>query len=411
MPTYFESLTGANCTVGGQSIISLTVTEDMEADYDTASAICLAPGGVHARGAQVQTIEGGVSTGYWVVDDAAAITSGSRTWRRRQGEYAPAHLPLVSYRLRRKGYLEARATLSKSTLGADNYPPKFCTRHRMGEINDDITARVKAGELTYLRAAQERGSWRQVAGAADIIRTVCGWVRLPVSFRVNLGACAEEYLPVGKSALAVCKEVASWSAASCHLDRGGTLVVYDWQQVYGQGSPIPLPPSLVECEEHQALASPTQVTVVGKGYRGKVVERPAEPGHWSASGRVWHPAQPAVREVVGRVETAVEVTESIGAPGGRHVEERIEINHYPLDPQLAQAIARERLSRAELLALSGTYEGPAEGCQSYTPVTHRIFNLSRTLTWTGQAYRYEISITGPRAVMTWGDILDDTGWW
>ena len=411
MITYFESLTGANCTVGGQTIISLTATEDMEADYDTASAICLAPGGIHDRGTQVQTVEGGVSTGLWITDDAAWIYSGRKTWRRRSGTDAYTHLPLVSYRLRRKGYLQARATISRATLGTDNYPPKFCTQQRMYEINQEINARIKAGELTYYAANRERGTWRPVAGAADIIRTVCGWVGLPVSFRVNLKACAEEYMPVGKTALAVCKEVASWSGASCHLNRSGTLVVYDWQQVYGQASSVPMPQSLLEIEEHQAVPSPTQVTVVGKGYKGVVVDRPAKPAGWSPSG-IWRPAQPAATYISGRHEKAVEVTESIGVPGGgRHVEERIEINNYPLDPQLAQAIARERLARAELQALSGTYQGPAEGCQSYAPITHRIFSVTRTLNWTGSAYRYEITICGPRATMSWGSILDDSGWW
>ena len=38
---FFENLTGANCNLSGQAIISLQVSEDADADYDTASAVAL----------------------------------------------------------------------------------------------------------------------------------------------------------------------------------------------------------------------------------------------------------------------------------------------------------------------------------------------------------------------------------
>ncbi|MBN1320732.1 MAG: hypothetical protein JXA87_07825 [Thermoleophilia bacterium] len=411
MITYFQNLTGANCLVGGQTIISLSVTEDMDADYDTAAAICLGAGGNLSPGQVVETVEGGWSTGLWVVDSASAIASGPKTWRRKAGE-GFTHLPLVSYRLRRKGYLQARATVSKGTLGKDNYPPKFCTKRRWEELVRELQGKARDGEISFFDAYKETGSWQAVAGAGEIIETACKWVRLPIAIGVQLSKCPEEYIPVGKSIMAMCKEVAGWSGASCHLDRYGTLRVYDWQQVYNSGAELPMPASLVEAEEREGLAFPTQVTVVGKGYRGAVVERPADPGHWSASGRVWVPAQPAVSYISGRAEKAVEVTESLPLPaGGSHVEERIEITSYHIDPQLAQLIARERLSRSLLAAVSGTYSGPGEGYQAYCPVEFPIFTLNRRLNWNGSAYRYEVEITGPRVSIDWGAPSDEGGWW
>ena len=100
-------LTGANCTLGGQALISLSATEDVDADYATATAVCIAEGGAHAAGETVQTVEAGVSTGYWVVEDPMTLKSGEKTWRRKNGA-GFAHIPWVTYRLRRQGYHEAR---------------------------------------------------------------------------------------------------------------------------------------------------------------------------------------------------------------------------------------------------------------------------------------------------------------
>ena len=93
------------------------------------------------------------------------------------------------------------------------------------------------------------------------------------------------------------------------------------------------------------------------------------------------------------------------------MEERIEITSYPIDPQVAQSIARERLSRALLAAVSGIYRGPGEGYQAYCPVEFPIFTLNRRLDWTGSAYRYEVEITGPRVKIDWRGAVDSGGWW
>ncbi len=168
---------------------------------------------------------------------------------------------------------------------------------------------------------------------------------------------------------------------------------------------------MLEFEEHDGLYSPTQVTVIGKGYKGRVVSQPARPGHYIMGGRTWVPAQPAHSYISGRNEMAVEVTESLSPKGGPHVEERIEINDYPITPRLAQAIARERLGRALVSAITGTYQGPAEGRQNYAPLTHRILNINRSLTWNGSAYRYEMTVLAPRVGTTWDGVLSDSGWW
>lgn len=381
--TFSQLLTGANCTLGGQTIISLSATEDLEADYDTASAVCLAPSGAHAKGSAVQSVEGGVSTGFWTVEDAVTMRSGARTWRRKAGDSGYRHLPLVSYRLRRLGYLAARSTLSAANLGADNFPPKFCTLVFLAAITEELNERWRRGELHALEVQNLRRSWHPVYSATDVVSTICSWVGLPVQFRVGLPVMPDEYTPIGKPVIAALREVASWSGASVYLDRSGTLVVYDWQETYSRGGRVPQPAVLLEEELHDTLYPLTHVTVVGSGYAGNY-----------------------------RQQRAVEVTEALARSAAeRPVEERIEIREYPINPALAQKIARERLSRVALEAGIGRYRGPAEGSQNIRPLQNRVFSVSRTLEWDGTKYRYEIELTAPRSAIGWGATLPATGWW
>ena len=381
--TFSKLLTGANCTIGGQTIISLSATEDLGADYDTASAVCLAPGGPHTKGSAVQSVEGGVATGYWTVEDRVKIKSGQRTWRRKAGDSAYGHLPLVSYRLRRTGYLAARSTLSAANIGSDNFPPKFCTLARLAAITEEINERWRRGEIHAYEAQTLRQSWHPVYSATDIVSTICSWVGLPVQFRVGLPIMPEEYTPIGKPVIAALREVASWSGASVSLDRNGTIIVYDWQEVYSRGGQIPRPAAVLEEELHDTLYPVTHVTVVGSGYATDY-----------------------------RIQQAVEVTESLARSAAeRPVEERIEIREYPINPALAQKIARERLSRVALEAGLARYKGPAEGSQSVRPLTNNVFSVTRTLEWDGTKYRYEIELTAPQSSIGWGAGLPATGWW
>lgn|GEM_PF-5475964 len=381
--TFSQLLTGANCTLGGQTIISLSVTEDVDADYDTASAVCLAPAGAHAKGVSVQSVEGGISTGFWTVEDPVRVRSGARTWRRKAGEAGYRHLPLVSYRLRRQGYLAARSTLSAANLGADNFPPRFCTLAFLSAYTAELNERWLRGELHAREVQNLRRSWHPVYSATDVASTICSWVGLPVQFRVGLPVMPDEYTPLGKPVIAALREVASWSGASVYLDRSGTLVVYDWQETYSRGGQIPQPAAVLDEERHDALYPVTHVTVVGSGYAGSY-----------------------------RQQQAVEVTESLtAARGERPVEERIEIREYPINPALAQKIARERLSRIALEAGIVRYRGPAEGSQGIRPLTNRVFSVSRTLEWDGTKYRYEIDLTAPQAGMVWNASLPANGWW
>lgn len=393
MPDYFGNLTGANCTLGGQAIISLQATEDIDADYDTASAVCLAPSGPHAKGAIVQTVEGGVSTGYWHIDEARSIRSGERTWRKRSSTGAWGHLPLYAYRLRRKGYLAARSTLTPSNIGGDNFPPKFMPQAEYDSLRMDLFTQLSQGILGYWEYLATLESWRPVGGAADIVRTICGWVGLPVSFACSLPVCAPEYIPTGKPAIAAVREVASWSGASCYLNRSGTLVVYDWLNTYSRGGgTVPRPASVLSEEIQDSVYSANTVTVIG-------TER-----YWAATPGTWDPETASfVGGGWGWQTRAVEVTEGIAmATNERPVEERMEIRDYPITVELATKLARERLARIALAAGAGHWRGPAEGSQTITPITSHVFEVSRTLEWTGHGYRYEIEITGPTADISWG---------
>lgn len=392
MPDFSRNLTGANCTVGGQTIISLQVTEDLDADYDTASAVCLAPGGPHEAGAVVQTVEGGVPTGWWQVDEWRAIRSGERTWRKRADTAQWSHLPLYQYRLRRNGYLAARATLSPSTIGAENYPPKFMPQGDYEQMRLDLFLRFAARELDYWEMLSTLDSWRPVGGPADVIRTICGWVGLPVAFQTALSVMAPEYIPTGKPAIVACREVASWSGASCYLNRSGTLVVYDWQNVFSRGgATVPHPQAVLSEEYQDAIYQANTVAVVGS-------ER-----YWSVAPVVWDPETRTFQGGGWGWQTrAVEVTENlVTKPGERPVEERLEIRDYFITPELGRKIARERLSRIALQAGVGRWTGPAEGSQSIAPLTSHVFEVTRTLEWTGDKYRYEIEIIGPTTAISW----------
>jgi len=412
MITYFESLTGANCTVGGQTILSLSVTEDMSADYATATAICLAPGGPWPQGSHVETVEGGVSTGLWCITEAGGRYSGRDTWRRRAGDAVYRHLPFVSYQMKRAGYQQARSTISKRYVGKDKYPPKFATRDHLEQVKEELAARKDAGEIDGFQYRSELGSYIPVGGAKDIINHIARWVDLPIVYRASLPCCAGLYEPVSKPAMTAIKEIASWSGADCYLDRRGRLVVYDFDEVFNRGGWMPKPRSITEMEHSESLCEVTQVTVVGSGYGA--YEIPATPGHFRPPGGnpnipQWVEARPA-QKVKGTTLKAVEETADL--PGqGVTVEQRIEINQYPINPAIAQGIARQMLTKAYLHANTQTLQGPAEGAQAFEPIAHKLFSVTRTLDWNGTAYRYMCTLTGTTASIPWGATASDYGWW
>ena len=414
MRTFFEGLTGANCTLGGQTIISLSATEDMDADYATASAVCLAPNGKHARGSVVQSVEGGASTGYWEVEDPVELRSGERTWRRKAGEASYRHLPLASYRLRRKNYKVTRGTLSKATVGASNFPPKFCTWERWNDLNTELNQKVKDGELDFFAARREARSYHVVAGPTDIIATCCRWFGMQVYYLARLEACPPEYTPVAKTLMIVVKEVAGWSGASVYLNRLGNFVVYDWREVYNRGGSVPQPRAVMEKEEHDGLYPFTQCTVIGKG-RGRYWV-PPEPGRFRPPGAnpdipQYVPPRAGYWRILDTIYP-VEVTSTAAlASGEKHVEQRIEINDYEIHPTLAGRLAGLQVARAMLMAATVTYKGPAEGSQAVNPVDYKVFTVQRNLEWTGTAYRYFIEITGPRWNVDNGGGTSVNGWW
>ncbi|MBN1630483.1 MAG: hypothetical protein JW990_12010 [Thermoleophilia bacterium] len=408
MRTFFAGLTGANCTLGDQTILSLEATEDIDADYDTASAICI--GDPLPKGEMVETVEGGMSTGLWEVEDPVLIRSNKRTWKRPHGgEFE--HIPMVSYQLRRKGYLQGRATLSKSTIGKDAYPPKFCTTARYREMTQEINERVKDGELSSWDARRELGSWHVIAAPSDIIMTCTSWVGLPVSFGMQLEACVPEYVPVSKSVMSVCKEVAGWSGGSCYLSREGTLQIFDWQEQYSRGGRPPAPPTVLEEEWHDSLYPTLQCTVVGKG-RGRVWI-PPQPGRFRPPGGnpnipAYDPPRPGHWYYGRTIEPVEETVTFAGAPGEYVVEERIEISEYEIFPELARRIAAQVVTKAVLRAGAVTMRGPAEGAQEICPLTHRVFQVHRSLQWNGTAYRYFIDMTAPAGSLGGGESGD--GW-
>ncbi|MCL5942137.1 MAG: hypothetical protein M1325_01180 [Actinobacteria bacterium] len=396
-------LTGHNCTLGGQTIISLSATEDIEADYATASAVCLAPGGHHAKGATVQSIEGGVSTGWWEVEDPVTLRSGARTWRRRAGEFSYAHLPLVSYRLRRKGYRQARATLSRHTLGSA-WPPKFWSRDHYLQQERISNEAWMNGQQSWWDAQATFEGVKVVGSGRELIETLCRWVGLPVSFDSSVGAISPpaEYIPIGKAVIAAVKEVAAWGGASVYLDRNGLLHVYDFARKFGSGGAAPALAAVLEEEQHDLLYPTTHVTVVGTAFydewKTDFVRQGGAGGGFFQTEFIRH-------------AMAVEVTESLaGIESTRPVEERIEIREYSVVPSLAQRIARERLTRIALQAGVRRVRGPAEGSQSLEPYKNHVFTVSRTLEWTGSSYRYEVDCTYPTSGMVWGGSVTDPNW-
>ncbi len=412
--TFFEDLNGSNCTVGGQTIISLSVTESMDADYATASAVCIATGGGHAKGAEVEIVEGGIPTGLWVVDSWTTRVSGPETWRAKQGE-AYAHIPFLTYTLRRRGYKEARATLSKSLLGSDHYPPKFCTTAHFGDLRDDANERRTNGELSLSQYNNELGSWIQVGSGSDIIDWICGKVGLSVTYMADLSCCAPEYLPVSKSVMAACREVASWAGADCYLARDGTLLVYDFNEQFNRGASVPQPTTVTKVEEKDSLFPISQCTVVGSGPAKYWV--PAHPGHPRPPGGnpnipAYDPPRPGYWET-GNTIRAVEVTVTVPDGDCSIIEQRVEINEYYISPSIAEKIAQVTLAKAILGGTTVSLQGPAEGMQAVEPVLGQCFSVQRSLTWTGKAYRYLITIDGPRIQVNFPGPETDpsTPWW
>jgi hypothetical protein len=416
MRTFFTSLTGANCRLGDQALISLSVTEDIDADYDTASAVTIAPGGPFTKGSYVSTVEGGVTTGLWVVEDPVINRSGAKTWRRRVGA-GYTHVPLVAYRLRRAGYLQGRSTLSKSNpkIGADHYPPRFCSWVHWGRITAAIDTKLRNGEIDNREAIKQRNAWRPVYNAEYIAAQICSWVGMPIRFDAHLDVCADEYQPVDKPAMTALREVASWSGRSVFLDRNGVIRIFDWPELFSRGGSVPLPAAVLEEEIHDSLYPISHVTVVGHGYATGGYWVPGDPGGPRLDPRLppWRDAQPGYWRPSNAL-VAIEITESLAGPEAAcPTIERIEINDYPITPTIAQRIARERLARVALAAGVGKWRGPATaGSSAIHPLSTKAFTVNRTLDWTGNGYRYEIEITAPRSSIGWGSGgWNASGWW
>ena len=397
-----QGLTGSNCHLSGQVLISLSVTEDIDADYATAAAVCLAPGGAHAAGETVETVEAGVSTGYWVVEDPVRLQSGQKTWRRWNG--APfAHMPWVTYKLRRKGYHEARGTLSKVNLGSDDSPPKYWSVEYDYRMANDLNAKAARGDLVtvadgnpfgpqlnYQEYQRRMAGHRTVASGGDVIRHLCGLMGMSVTFLAPCPVMVDEYIPIGKPLMTAVKEVASWSGCSVYLGRSGGFVIYDFTAAYSHGS-IPHPSIVLEEETHDALYPVTFVTVIGEHADWSQAYVIPDGGAFTDGAWQW------------QEKTApVEWSEGIAAtPGTKHVEERIELREYSVTPAMAQKVARERLIRSALGSGTVVRRGYADGCQSIQPVYSKVFSVTRNLEQSEGTFHYTIDLTAPYAGMQW----------
>ena len=417
---YPRNLTGANCKLGDQTIISLLATESVDSDYDTASAITIAPGGPFQKGQTIRTYEGGVDTGGWVVEDGSRELDGSRTWRSKAG--APfTNVPMVSYKLRRQGYLAARSTLSETRIGQGAYPPQFCTADYMRDtiLGDGATPGLRKdladGKIDNAELYKRQSSWIVVQFAWQIVQKICTWVGLTFNLQVDLPGCATNYSPADKPALTAIKEIAAWSGASCWLDHNGVLQIFGWDQAFTGACPA-RPGYVLQSETHQNLFSPTHVTVVGT-MQG-VVWWGGAPAHWAYdhSGygdprlkpMVWVPKGPGQWVNVGTPEPC-SVTVGLQGPECAYpVNERIQIREYNINQILAAGVAKERLAYVHIMANASKWSGPGEGCQNLHPLTQNIIAVTRRLDWTGTYYKYSLDITGATARPTFGDTSD---WW
>lgn len=403
----FADFNGSNCLVGGMTAVSFSSTEDINADYAMATAVC--KGGEQTKGAEVEAIIGGASLGSWVIDDWRIVASGPETWRRPQGG-SYGHISLVHLTLRRKGWLQARSTLSKSLLGSDRYPPMFCSAEHYEDLRDDAMERARNGDIHYAQAYRELGSWIVVSSGQEIISHLCGLAGLAVSFRASCGCVAPEYLPVSKSIMAACREVASWSGADCYLARDGTLIVYDFNEVFNRGQRQPQPSIVTKIEYGENIPYINQCTVVGRGtYRYWVP--PTPPRIRPPGGNPLLPSYVPGRPGYWRYGASKAVEVTITVPDGLPiVEQRIEINEYEITPSVASMIAKAVLGKAALAAYYASYTGPGMGCQGYEPVNSACFAVKNQLTWNGTAYRYFATIEGTRAVVPFTE-ESNSGWW
>jgi hypothetical protein len=408
-----RAFSGANCTLGGQTLINWLATESVDSDYDTASAITIGPAGPFPKGTSLRSIEGGVDTGGWVVEDASKELDGSRTWRSKSGS-AMAHIPLVSYSLRRVGYLQARTTLSEDCVGRGAYPPQFCTPDYMtytilgGQPLTDGSGGTSPGLLTDLAAGKidqptvwaRKQSWQVVTGAQDMILQIAALAKVNVNFQVGLPGCASNYAPADKPALTAIKEIAAWSGASCWLDHEGVIQVFGWEQAFA-GVCQARPGYVLTSETHQNLYSPTHVTVVGT-MQGQTWVPPTQ-GRW-VSGRVdpdgtvipprYEPPRAGYSAPAGP-PTPQCVVVALACPEATYpVNERIQIQDYNITINLAAAMAKERLAYVHLMATASKWSGPGEGHQSLHPLTQNILEVTRRLDWSGSYYKYTLDITG-----------------
>jgi len=401
MATYSENLNGANCHLSGQTMLSLQITEDAGTDFATGTVTSLAPNGAHALGAIVETVEGGVSTGLWVVVKRTVLQSGEKTWRRRDGDANYRHLPYVTYRLRRAGYLECRATISQANVGVDNWPPRFCSYEGYRIKEWGLYQQQLHGEITFWDYMAGLEGLITVGSGAELIQRIAGWFGLTVQFWVNCPILPEEYNPVGSTLLSAVKEIASWSGADVYLGRSG-LIVYSFDAVFGQGRALPRPASVAVHEEVEELQGTTLVSVIGEKYSHQMTLE-----EWGSRGEdgAWIPPTWGF----ARTAEAVEYSTQIGGVA-LHVEERLEIKEHSVSDALARRISQQKIGRLILENALHVWRGPAEGSQNVQPLANGVLGVNRTLQWQGAKYRYEIDIRGPQTELGWS--ADDTGgWW
>lgn len=397
------SLNGTNCHLSGQPIVALQVLEDISADFDTAQATTIAGSlgqgaSPFEKGSVVETYEGGYHTGSWEVEQWAELQSGEKTFR-LSPDGSPGHIPLVSYSLKRKGYGRCRATIDR-LMGIDPWPPRFWSRSYFNMVSHTMFWDAASGARPY-------GPWYYidikirpiiVDSARDILVRVASWAGLSldlsgVSFRSDYGY-PEEYVPVGKSAIEVIREVASWSGASVRVMRNGTVRVYDFEAVFGRGAGSSgsevTARTIFERTYHDTLVPVSAVSVVGNKWWYRLLYPQYDPV------KGWmYPSPAAVK-----VSQPVEITEVFNS-GSPAVVRRIEIGSYPIDEQMAVQIARSQLSQAVIPCAVCHINCAGDWAQHNEPVATRATRVSRNLQWTGQGYDYTCDIWYPYSAIGW----------
>jgi hypothetical protein len=385
----YDRFNGSTCTAGGRPIISLSTNEGALSDYATASCVVLAgdsPDGVRAA---MDTYEGGEFTGHWEVESCNSLKDTSQTLYGTS-----SHIPLFAYKLKRLNWSKFRATLSKSNLGKNVYPLRFMTEDEYKLQKDAFNSKNPKP------ATDPTKGFLIIKNGFDIIKYI--GIYMGVIDDIDMGSaggltlCAPSYVPADQVTLSAIKEVASWSGYSTYLDRNGRLTFYRPIDKFMGKFKLDIP--YISAREYNASVPDITYSKVIGNYGWSNADGSDKPFFYRKVLGGFTSTSPGImtRETFYEAipnENFTEAYARISSYSGKHVETRRAVSEYKLSPELGMRMAQTDIMLSLMQGNNLHTRGIADGEQHIEPLQNGVIDVTRSLTWSGDHYTYEVDYT------------------